>query len=47
MSYETDFHAWAIEQAALIRAEREAGFPRDTFPWTCPYTLDHILDPDF
>lgn len=41
---------WAITQAyqlALIDAERETGLPESTFPVTCPFNYDQLLDDAF
>lgn len=38
---------WALGQAyplALIEAERETGLAEATFPGTCPFNLDQLLD---
>jgi len=32
---------------AIIYAERETHIPSDTFPPTCPWTWDEIVNPDF
>ncbi len=32
---------------AILRAEYETGLLRDMFPWSCPYTLDDMLDDTF
>ena len=32
---------------ALVRAQRQTGLPRKTFPPTCPFTLQQILDDSF
>lgn len=32
---------------ARVEAERETGFPRATFPETCPWSFDQISDDDF
>ena len=29
---------------AVLRVERETDLPRDLFPWSCPYTVDQVLD---
>lgn len=34
-------------QIAALRASGETGLPMSTFPQTCPYTVEQILDPDF
>lgn len=41
---------WALGQAwplALIEAERETGLAEATFPGTCPFTLDQLLNDAF
>jgi hypothetical protein len=40
----------AIDQAygtAVIAAETETGLPEATFPTTCPWSFDQMMDPDF
>jgi hypothetical protein len=32
---------------ASIEAERETGLPESTFPGTCPFSFDQIMDDDF
>ncbi|EAA8668559.1 DUF29 domain-containing protein [Salmonella enterica] len=32
---------------AIVGAERETGLPRGTFPVTCPWTFEQIINPDF
>ncbi|EAS6352056.1 DUF29 domain-containing protein [Salmonella enterica] len=32
---------------AIVGAERETGLPRGTFPVTCPWTFEKIINPDF
>lgn len=34
-------------EIAMLRASGETGLPKSSFPETCPYTIDQILDPDF
>jgi hypothetical protein len=38
-TYDRDFYAWANEQAALLRA--------GTFPATCPWSFEQIVDHEF
>jgi hypothetical protein len=51
--YKTDFHAWTLKAAELIRqhrfdiAVRETLLSPERFPQTCPYVIDEILDFDF
>jgi hypothetical protein len=40
------FLAWAYPKARRS-ATRETKLPRDTFPDTCPWTLEQLLDEDF
>lgn len=44
--YPANVVARAYEVAAL-RASGETGFPLATFPETCPYTIEQILDPSY
>jgi hypothetical protein len=34
-------------EIAMLRASGETGLPEATFPESCPYTIEQILDPDF
>ena len=34
-------------EIARLKAFDETGLPEATFPATCPFTIDEILDPDF
>jgi hypothetical protein len=40
------FLAWAYPKARRSAA-RETRLPRDTFPDTCPWTLEQLLNEDF
>ena len=40
-TYETDFYAWANEQAALLRAGKLS------VPSVCPWTFDQAADDNF
>ena len=35
------------QQAARLLAQNETGLPLSTFPETCPWTHEQILDDDF
>jgi len=37
----------AAYRRAAIDATTDTGFKRSTFPQTCPWTYDEIIDPDF
>ncbi len=32
---------------AVLRAERETDLPRDLFPWSCPYSVEQVMDDGF
>jgi Domain of unknown function DUF29 len=32
---------------AVLRAEGETDLPRDTFPWSCPYSFEQVMDDGF
>ncbi len=34
-------------EIAMLRASGETGLARSSFPQSCPYTIEQILDPDF
>jgi hypothetical protein len=40
------FFAWAYPRARR-KAQRQTGIPLDTFPETCPWPLERVLDEDF
>lgn len=45
-----DYPAAVLEEefeVARLNAADETGLPEETFPETCPFTIDQVLDPDF
>jgi len=44
---ETLFHGGECYADALTWAVGEARLPSDTFPHTCPWSLDQVCDPNF
>jgi len=47
LKYQLDERVAEAYDLAIVKAEKETGFLRKTFPVMCPYTLDQALDNSF